>query len=79
MNILNKATVDYAPLEGPECILFTKAIRNILERPARITPSSSGVGQERDDNRKGDHTIGLLISKEMKLSPLPQFLVTEGR
>lgn len=78
MSILCKATIDYAQLEGPECIPFTMAIRNGLKRTAWITPSSSGVVQA-SDNRKGDHIVGLIIPKDIMLSLLPQFLVIEGR
>lgn len=63
--------MDYAPLEGPECIPFTKAIKNVLVRTAWISLSSSEVGQARDDNRRDDHTVELIVSKEMMLTPFP--------
>lgn len=42
--------MDYAPLEGPVCLPFTKAIRNVLVRTAWVSLSSSGVGQARVHN-----------------------------
>lgn len=49
--------MDYALLKNPECILFTKVIRNVLVRAAWLSLSSSGVGQARDDNRRVDYMV----------------------